>query len=315
MLYAKEGVYLHQLSFLTGNSENGSSSHLDRSLAYQFQYQYNGLAFPVRPELSLVYSRDISSDIYPEKSRYLTLMANGVYEIAYTSVLTPYIKAGVGYTDFSDEPGTPDSSSILDAGAGLRLHLNNRFALKFQALYTQGKENGNILVTGGLSYAFGQKEADKVPDTAKEYAAPQESAKSVITENRPEALPVQEAKAVSTPEKVPAPLTIEFPFATARLTEASKASVKTYAAELSLEGNREKKILIVGHTDARGSRAFNATLSMKRASAVYAALISNGIDPRRISIDGCGETMPVADNETERGREQNRRVSVTVTDE
>jgi len=91
--------------------------------------------------------------------------------------------------------------------------------------------------------------------------------------------------------------------------------VKAYAAELNLEGNRTKKILIVGHTDASGSRAFNATLSMKRASAVYAALITNGIDPGRISIDGCGETMPVADNETERGREQNRRVSVSLTSE
>jgi len=150
MLYAKEGVYLHELSFLIGNSENGSSSNLDRSLAYQLQYQYNGLTFPVRPELSLVYSRDIPFDNYPGNTRYFTAMANGVYAIPYTSDLTPYVKAGVGYTDFSNEPGAPTSSPILDTGAGLKLHLNNSFSLKLQALYTQGKDNSNILVTGGL---------------------------------------------------------------------------------------------------------------------------------------------------------------------
>jgi outer membrane protein OmpA-like peptidoglycan-associated protein len=314
-LFAKESGYLHELSFLMGNSENGSSSNLERSLAYQLQYQYNGLTFPVRPEFSLVYSQDIPLYSYPEKTRYVTAMANAVYEIAYSSDLTPYVKAGVGYTDFSNEQGAPASSPIFDTAAGLKLHLNNRFSLKLQALYTQGKDNGNILATAGLSYAFGKKEAENVPDSLKESVPPQESTTNVITEKEPETLPVQEVIAVNIPREVPSPLNIVFPFAAARLTENAKASIKAYAAELNLEGNRERKILIVGHTDGKGSRAFNATLSMKRASAVYAALITNGIDPRRISIDGYGETMPVADNETERGREQNRRVSVSVTDE
>jgi len=311
-LYAKESTYLHELSFLIGNSENGSSTDMDRSLAYQFQYQYNGLDFPVRPELSLVYSQDIPFESYPENTRYFTAMANGVYEIPYTSDLTPYIKAGVGYSDFSNQPGAPGSSPILDTGAGLKLHLGNRFSLKLQALFTQGKDNSNILVTGGLSYAFGKKETKKVPDTLTGSLPPQESTKKVITDNEPESPPVQEVTAVNVPAKVPSPLSIEFPFATARLTEASKASIKAYAAELNLDGNKERKVLIEGHTDAKGSRAFNATLAMKRASAVFAALITCGIDPRRISIDGYGETMPVADNETERGREKNRRVRVSV---
>jgi OOP family OmpA-OmpF porin len=324
-LFAKESAYLHELSFLIGNSENGLSSNINRSLAYELQYQYNGFDFPLRPELSLVHSPTIT--LYSGGSTsYTTMMANGVYEIPYAKRATPYLKAGVGYTLSENTPGSPDSSLLLDAGAGLKIHLSDQIDLKVQVMFLQEKDRSNILATGGLSYAFGNKGAE----TIKSRAPSEEKRMTATAENRPQTPSLQAVPSTLTadtqqahspqedlarlrPTKEPAPLNIEFPFATARLTEASRSSIKAYAAELNLEGNRKKKVLIVGHTDAKGSRAFNATLSMRRASAVYAALITNGIDPKRISIDGYGETRPVADNETERGREQNRRVRVSVT--
>jgi len=313
-LFAMERGFLHELSFMVGDSENGSSYNMDRSLAYELQYQYNGLGFPFSPELSLVYSRDIPLYRDPEKTRYVTAMANGVYEIPYTPELTPYLKAGLGYWDFSDVSGAPKSSPILDAGAGLKLQLNRILAVKFQLLYMQGTDSANILATGGISIAFGNREVNaaalKNIDTPEVSIPSHGTPATVIAEKVQRNTAPKEAVSIAIVHKEPTSLSIVFPLGKARLTEASVAAINAYAEELNREENKEKKLLIAGHTDATGPRAFNATLSMKRASAVYAAFIASGVDPGRLYIDGYGETMPIADNKTESGREKNRRVEV-----
>lgn len=71
-------------------------------------------------------------------------------------------------------------------------------------------------------------------------------------------------------------------------------------------------IQVAGHTDSTGSEQFNQTLSEQRASNVKNALVGQGVDPNRISTIGFGESAPVADNSTEAGRQQNRRVVITI---
>ena len=68
------------------------------------------------------------------------------------------------------------------------------------------------------------------------------------------------------------------------------------------------RIEIQGHTDAQADDAYNLKLSQDRADAVKAYLVSKGIDESRLVAKGYGETQPVADNETNKGRQQNRRV-------
>ena len=81
-----------------------------------------------------------------------------------------------------------------------------------------------------------------------------------------------------------------------------------------LEDNPNRKVLIEGHTDSRGSEAYNLKLSQKRADAVKQALISRGIDSTRIIAKGYGEAYPVASNLTSAGRQQNRRVEIVILD-
>ncbi len=69
---------------------------------------------------------------------------------------------------------------------------------------------------------------------------------------------------------------------------------------------------IVGHTDSTGSAEVNRRLSMDRARSVAGYLSSKGIDPSRLSQDGRGPAEPVADNGTEAGRAQNRRVEIFI---
>jgi OOP family OmpA-OmpF porin len=61
------------------------------------------------------------------------------------------------------------------------------------------------------------------------------------------------------------------------------------------------------HSDAQGSSAYNQTMSEKRALAVAKALVSRGVDCKRLIAVGFGETKPIADNRTAEGRAQNRR--------
>lgn len=79
-----------------------------------------------------------------------------------------------------------------------------------------------------------------------------------------------------------------------------------------LDENPQIRIEIGGHTDNSGNPAYNQQLSEKRANAVYNYLISNGVSPKRLSAKGFGSSKPVASNETEDGRQQNRRIEFTI---
>ena len=71
-------------------------------------------------------------------------------------------------------------------------------------------------------------------------------------------------------------------------------------------------LLVAGHTDATGSDAYNQTLSEDRAEAAARYLIQQGMDAEHIQTLGMGESEPVADNSTDAGRAENRRVEVAV---
>jgi OOP family OmpA-OmpF porin len=71
-------------------------------------------------------------------------------------------------------------------------------------------------------------------------------------------------------------------------------------------------IIAVGHTDSDAGDAYNQALSVKRAEAVKAYLVSKGIEKNRVYTEGKGEKQPVADNKTKEGKAKNRRVEIEV---
>jgi outer membrane protein OmpA-like peptidoglycan-associated protein len=81
---------------------------------------------------------------------------------------------------------------------------------------------------------------------------------------------------------------------------------------LFLKRNKQICIEIIGHTDNQGSKSYNLDLSQRRAKALMDALIKKGIAANRLTSKGMGSESPIATNDTEEGRAQNRRVEILI---
>ncbi len=101
-----------------------------------------------------------------------------------------------------------------------------------------------------------------------------------------------------------------FDFDKAVLKPEGKAKLDDLVGKV--KGINLEVIIAVGHTDSVGADAYNQKLSVRRAEAVKAYLVSKGIESNRIYTEGKGLTQPVADNKTREGRAKNRRVEVEV---
>lgn len=118
------------------------------------------------------------------------------------------------------------------------------------------------------------------------------------------------AAAAPTSEKVSFSADAFFDFDKAVLKPEGKAKLEDLVSKL--QGTDIEVIVATGHTDWTGTDAYNMKLSMRRAKAVKAFLVSKGIPEARVFAEGKGERQPVADNHTREGRAKNRRVEVEV---
>jgi OmpA-OmpF porin, OOP family len=127
------------------------------------------------------------------------------------------------------------------------------------------------------------------------------------------------------PAAAPAPAPAPQPPAATKVTYAADAFFDFDKAVLKPEGKAKlddlvgkvqginlEVIIAVGHTDSVGTDAYNQKLSVRRAEAVKAYLVSKGIEKNRVYTEGKGEKQPVADNKTAEGRAKNRRVEIEV---
>lgn len=106
---------------------------------------------------------------------------------------------------------------------------------------------------------------------------------------------------------------IQFAVNSDKLTAKEIAKLETIAKALKIKELKGKRVFIEGHTDSDGDEFFNMGLSQKRANSVKKLLEDKfGIDSKRLTSLGFGETYPVASNETAEGKAKNRRVTIFI---
>jgi outer membrane protein OmpA-like peptidoglycan-associated protein len=111
---------------------------------------------------------------------------------------------------------------------------------------------------------------------------------------------------------------IQITFASGLLYDFDSDAIRPAAAQnlqnlaVSLKKYSNTALLIVGHTDALGSTAYNQDLSTRRANSAAAYLTTQGVGTGRVHTSGKGELESLASNETEAGRQKNRRIEVAI---
>ena len=127
----------------------------------------------------------------------------------------------------------------------------------------------------------------------------------------PDGCPVKYKLVVVTEKKIELKQTVFF--------DTNKATIKAVSFALlddvaqALKDNPKMVVEVQGHTDSQGDDNFNLKLSQRRAESVRAYLIKRGVGSDRMTPQGYGEAVPIADNRTADGRSQNRRVEFVIT--
>jgi outer membrane protein OmpA-like peptidoglycan-associated protein len=97
-------------------------------------------------------------------------------------------------------------------------------------------------------------------------------------------------------------------------SDAIRGATRSNLNELarSLNKYRDSELLIVGHTDNVGRDSYNQDLSERRSASARRYLVTRGVSSLRVSARGVGESEPIASNETDAGRQENRRIEVAI---
>jgi OOP family OmpA-OmpF porin len=128
--------------------------------------------------------------------------------------------------------------------------------------------------------------------------------------------PVAVAPAPVAPPPPPAPTKVTyaadafFDFDKSVLKPAGKTKLEDLVGKV--KAINLEVVIAVGHTDSKGTDAYNQKLSVARAETVKAFLVSQGLDKSRVYTEGKGESQPAADNKTKEGQAKNRRVEIEV---
>ncbi len=205
-------------------------------------------------------------------------------------------KLGVASVDYGDER---DPSLMGAVGVDLHATDNLSVRLEYQTLTDVSNDlvRAKVNMTSiGLLYTFGGSEAP------------------VMAEPEPVPAPVVEEVVAPKVEMQKLNMKLDssssFTTGSAELSAQAKSQVSEVVA--LLKQYPQAVVTVTGHTDSRGSEAYNQKLSEQRAQAVAQEIIAQGIEQSRVTAAGKGELEPIASNDTETGREMNRRVEIDV---
>lgn len=244
--------------------------------------------------------------------------------------LRPFLVAGMGNTNFDG-----DNDTLIDFGAGLKLDLSEswqwRTSLRHFSYFGRDGEDSDVGLETSLIYFFGNGSASRRAIQPAPTPAPQASQESAPTtpqsrdsdrdgvqdanDNCPDTPMNYAVDAQGCPiaveEVARVELMVNFEFDRDEVQSQYFDEIEEVADFMAQYD--DVVIELEGHTDSRGTDAYNEDLSQRRANAVRQVLIDRfDIQGSRISARGFGERQPIASNDTDEGRAQNRRVMTVI---
>lgn len=227
------------------------------------------------------------------------------YRLADSAIET-FLVGGLHHNRFRFAGASNDNGTALSLGAGVQRAISGRISVAFDArgLFDFDESRFQPVATLGLRYVLNPRvpAAPPVPEAATPPAAAQPSPPPEA-EPPPADMPAEEVPRLE--------LVFEFDFDSTTLRRAHREDLERIVR--FMRRHPAATAQLEGHTDDRGPRPYNQKLSEDRARAVRDQLVAAGIDGSRITAVGRGEQQPVASNETEAGRQRNRRVvAITV---
>lgn len=243
---------------------------------------------------------------------------NAIKRYDLTDRLAAYGLAGVGYQEITQELDKHRDSPILNYGIGLKYDIPYYgIAIKGDVRHLIAlKENQNdIMYTIGLGMPLGKRyKEDQITANIPEVVI--EKPLTIINtdddndgvpnkfDKCPDTLPGTKVNKDGCVETID--LKINFDYDSSTIKPQYQSNLQQFSN--ILKQDKKLKAIIEAHTDSIASDEYNQALSERRAASVMNALNKNGIDLSRLEAIGYGESEPIATNETEEGRAQNRRV-------
>ncbi len=295
-----------------------------------------GLGFDFSEKYGLEYSYfwgDTKTEPEGEVRDWNIYRLEGLMYLTSGKKLVPYLAMGVG-------------NSLVDYGVGLKYFVTDKVAFRADIRDVMPMPEHNLLVSVGFTYHFGGGKKAEVVEAAAapvyqaepEPAAPKDSDGDGVTDDKDQCpntpagtkvdskgCPLDSDKDGVYDSQDQCPNTPEGATVDSRGCwilknlnfDTNKADIKADGARILddvvsiMQANPSLKLEVQGHTDNKGSAAYNKKLSQKRADSVMDYLIKKGISKDRLSDMGYGFDKPAASNDTEEGRAENRRVELT----
>ncbi|WP_169729260.1 OmpA family protein [Solimonas soli] len=309
----------------------------------ELAYRNNDFKSLYRDRLGPLSSGGTTSDV-DGGNQLATAMLNVWYDFFRSGSLHPYIGAGAGAGRLEINSGrwgnTPlrdrfDTRFAWQLGAGLAYELSPHWtaSLDYRYLRLASDASFDLLENAPNTRVETDYKAQSAMLTLRyAFGSPAPAPLAPVAEAPVEVVPVEPPPAPPPPSPVCKQFApgetlnldgckagdklvlhgVNFEFDKASLTVNAKTLLDQVVSELSR--HPDIKVEIDGHTDSKGADAYNLKLSQRRADAVKAYLVAHGIAAERMTTQGYGETMPIGDNSTEDGREENRRVELKITE-
>lgn len=157
-----------------------------------------------------------------------------------------------------------------------------------------------------LSACGGTKEVAAPEDPRSAMDKQMDAQAQELTENLPDA----EVVRIPTGISITFYQAVLFAFDSAELSDAALKSLQFFAESMNRYTGTD--VLVIGHTDAVGAEAYNQALSERRAESVATFIKQQSVASERVQMMGLGESKPIAPNDTEEGRQRNRRVVLII---